>query len=114
MTETTDGGIVRLPGEGDTTSLFGDTYVVKAACEDTGGALAVIEAALAPHSGGTPLHVNTLEDENYYVVEGTLIFRLGERTGGNVRPHPLGRRTYPLERHRRAGPVVGLPRSGRV
>ena len=71
--------IVRLPGEGETTSLFGDTYVVKAAGDETGGALAVIEADLAPHSSGTPLHVNTLEDENYFVVEGTLTFRLGER-----------------------------------
>ena len=80
MTETADGGIVRPPGEGETTSLFGDTYVVKAAGGETGGALAVIEARLAPHSGGTPLHVNTLEDENSYVIEGTLTFRLGERT----------------------------------
>ena len=109
--------MVRLPGEGETTSLFGDTYVVKAAGEETGGSLAVIEARLAPHSGGTPLHVNTLEDENYYVVEGTLTFRLGERTlstGGNLRPHSQRRRTYPLERHRRAGPAIGLPRPGRV
>jgi quercetin dioxygenase-like cupin family protein len=80
VTETTSEGIVRLPGEGETTSLFGDTYVVKAAGDETGGVLAVIEADLAPHSGGTPLHVNTLEDENYYVVAGTLTFRLGERT----------------------------------
>jgi quercetin dioxygenase-like cupin family protein len=78
--ETTDGGIVRRRGEGEATSLFGDTYAVKAAGEETGGALAVIEADLAPHSGGTPLHVNTLEEENYYVIEGTLNFRLGERT----------------------------------
>jgi hypothetical protein len=74
VTETTAGSLVRLPGEGETTSLFGDTYVVKAAGEETGGSLAVIEARLAAHSGGTPLHVNTLEDENYYVVEGTLTF----------------------------------------
>ena len=80
MTETTGEGIVRLPGEGETASLFGDTYVVKAAGAETGGALAVIDAALGPHSGGTPLHINTLEDENYYVVEGTLTFRIGERT----------------------------------
>ncbi len=80
MTETTGGGVVRLSGEGETTSLFGDTYVVKVAGGETGGTLAVIEADLAPWSGGTPLHVNTLEDENYYVVEGTLNFRLGERT----------------------------------
>ena len=80
MTEGNGGAIFRLAGEGETTSLFGDSYVVKAAGEETGGALAVIEAGLAPHSGGTPLHVNTLEDENYYVVEGTLTFRIGERT----------------------------------
>ena len=80
MTETTDGGVVSLPGEGQTTRLFGDTYTVKAAGGETSGSLAVIEADLAPHSGGTPLHVNTLEAENYYVTEGTLTFRLGERT----------------------------------
>jgi quercetin dioxygenase-like cupin family protein len=79
MTEANDGGIVRLSAEGETTSLFGDTYTVKAAGDETGGSLAVIEADLAPHSGGTPVHVNTLEDENYYVLEGTLTFRLDER-----------------------------------
>ena len=80
MTEkTTDGGVVSLPGEGETTRLFGDTYTIKAAGAQTGGSLAVIEAELAPRSGGTPLHVNTLEGENYYVTEGTLTFRLGER-----------------------------------
>ncbi len=81
MTEkTTDGGVVSLPGQGETTRLFGDTYTIKAAGGQTGGSLAVIEADLAPHSGGTPLHVNTREAENYYVTEGTLTFRLGERT----------------------------------
>jgi hypothetical protein len=78
VTETTGDGIVRRRGEGTTTSLFGDTYSVKASGEETGGTLAVIEADLAPRSGGTPLHVNTLEDENYYVIEGTLTFRLDE------------------------------------
>ena len=80
MTESTDGGVVRLPGEGETTSLFGDTYTIKAAGDETGAALSVIEAALAPHSSGTPLHVNTREAESYYVLEGTLTFRIGERT----------------------------------
>jgi quercetin dioxygenase-like cupin family protein len=80
MTEATDGGVVRLPGEGETTALFGDTFTVKVAGEETCGVLAVIEADLAPRSGGTPLHINTLEDENYYVIEGILTFRLGERT----------------------------------
>ncbi len=80
MTETIKEDTVRLPGEGETTSLFGDTYTIKAAGDETGGALAVIEAELAPHSRGTPLHVNTREAESYYVLEGTLTFRLGERT----------------------------------
>ena len=116
MTETTGGGVVRLPGEGDTTSLFGDTYVVKAAGEETGGALAVIEAGLAPHSAGTPLHVNTLEDENYYVVEGTLTFQLGERTleapAGTFVHIPKGVvHTIGTPPARRCG--CGFPRSGR-
>jgi quercetin dioxygenase-like cupin family protein len=80
VTEASRGGIVRLGGEGETTSLFGDTYAVKASGGETGGTLAVIQADLSPHSSGTPLHVNTREDENYYVLEGTLTFRLGERT----------------------------------
>ena len=80
MSEKTEGSIVRLPGEGETTSLFGDNYTIKAAGGETGNVLSVIEAELAPHSSGTPLHVNTLEDENYYVLEGTLTFRLGEST----------------------------------
>jgi quercetin dioxygenase-like cupin family protein len=33
-----------------------------------------------PKSAGTPLHINTLEDENYYVVNGTLTFQVGEQT----------------------------------
>jgi hypothetical protein len=64
VTETPGDAIVRLPAEGKTTSLFGDTSTVEAAGEETGGTLAVIEADRAPRSGGTPLHVNTLEDEN--------------------------------------------------
>jgi quercetin dioxygenase-like cupin family protein len=80
VSETSGEEVVRLPAEGEATSLFGDNYVVKAAGEETGGTLTVIEAELAPRSAGTPLHVNTLEDENYYVLEGVLNFRLGERT----------------------------------
>lgn len=80
MTNSRTHGLLRLPGEGVTTSVFGDTYMVKADGDDTGGVLGVIEATLAPGSGGTPLHINTLEDENYYVTAGTLTFRLGERT----------------------------------
>ena len=80
MSQPRNEGFVRLPGDGQTNDLFGDTYTVKAAGDETDGVLAVIEADLAPKSSGTPLHINTLEDENYYVVEGTLTFRIGEET----------------------------------
>ena len=80
MSQPWNEGFVRLPGHGQTNDLFGDTYTVKAAGDETDGVLAVIEADLAPKSSGTPLHINTLEDENYYVVEGTLTFRIGEET----------------------------------
>ena len=80
MSHPRNDGFVRLPGAGETNDLFGDTYRVKAAGDETDGALAVIEADLAPKSSGTPLHINTLEDENYYVVEGTLTFRISEET----------------------------------
>ena len=118
MTESTDGSVVRLPGEGETVSLFGDTYTIKAAGDETGAALSVIEAELAPHSSGTPLHVNTREAENYYVLEGTLTFRIGERTveapAGLVRPHPPGRRPHALECHHRARETPRHPGSGRL
>ena len=39
MTESTDGSVVRLPGEGETVSLFGDTYTIEAASDETGAAL---------------------------------------------------------------------------
>jgi hypothetical protein len=52
VAEATGGGIVRHRGEGETTSVFGDTYAIKASGEETGGTLAVIEADLAPHTGG--------------------------------------------------------------
>ena len=80
MSQPRNEGFVRLPGDGETNDLFGDTYRVKAAGDETDNVLAVIEADLAPNSSGTPLHINTLEDENYYVIEGTLIFRIGEET----------------------------------
>jgi quercetin dioxygenase-like cupin family protein len=80
MSVTSNRVVVRLPGEGQTNVLFGDTYRIKAAAEDTDGVIAVIEAELGAGSSGTPLHINTLEDENYYVVEGTLTFRVGEET----------------------------------
>ena len=47
--------------------------------EQTGGALAVFENVIPPGEG-PPLHAHESEDEAWYVLEGTLRFRLGTAT----------------------------------
>jgi quercetin dioxygenase-like cupin family protein len=66
------------PGAGPTVQdPAGGPLTFKARGEQTGGALTAIENVVAP-GDGPPLHVHTREDEAWWVVEGTLRFRLGE------------------------------------
>ena len=46
--------------------------------ENDGDALAVIATALAPCAGGPPLHVHPTLDASFYVLAGTLAFRIGD------------------------------------
>jgi mannose-6-phosphate isomerase-like protein (cupin superfamily) len=48
---------------------------VKASRSSTGGQLTVIESTT---TGGAPLHVHTLEDEYFYVVDGTITVQIGD------------------------------------
>ncbi|HEX9989518.1 MAG TPA: cupin domain-containing protein [Chloroflexia bacterium] len=75
-----DKSVVLLPGAGKAFSIPGCTALCKVGGEDTGGAWAAVECTLASDAPGLPLHVNTLEDQAFYILEGTLTFRLGERT----------------------------------
>jgi len=59
------------PGEG----VAGFDAAVKASRTSTGGHLSVIESRT---KGGAPWHVHSLEDEYFYVVEGTIIVYCGE------------------------------------
>jgi mannose-6-phosphate isomerase-like protein (cupin superfamily) len=68
------------PGEGKLLRSPSGTLLIKLRGEDTGGAWAAIEATMAPRSGGPPLHINTREDETFYILSGTLRVQLGERT----------------------------------
>jgi len=52
-------------------AFSGDRYTVKAAAEDTDGALGLIEAVIAPGSG-PPAHLHRNEDELFYLVDGRL------------------------------------------
>jgi mannose-6-phosphate isomerase-like protein (cupin superfamily) len=66
------------PGAGATVQgPAGGPLTFKARAEQTGGALTAIENVIAP-GDGPPLHVHAREDEAWWVIEGTLRFRLGE------------------------------------
>ena len=68
------------PGEGTTIQgPAGGPLTFKARGEQTGGALTAIENVIAP-GDGPPLHVHANEDEAWWVIDGTLRFRLGEET----------------------------------
>jgi quercetin dioxygenase-like cupin family protein len=67
------------PGEGTTVQgPAGGPLTYKARGEQTGGALTAIENVIAPGEG-PPMHVHANEDEAWWVIEGTLRFRLGEQ-----------------------------------
>ena len=70
--------IVVAPGEGTTIEgPAGGPLTFKVRGEQTGGALTAFENVIAPGSG-PPLHVHAGEDESWYVIDGTLRFRLDE------------------------------------
>jgi len=73
------------PGGGQTVWLVGDTYTVKLAGEQTGGAFSLSEA-LVPAGGGPPPHVHDQEDETFVVLEGELLLEVD----GRALPAPVG------------------------
>ena len=66
------------PGEGDTIQgPAGGPLTFKARGAQTGGRLTLLENIVAP-GDGPPLHKHADEDEAWYVLEGSLRFRLGD------------------------------------
>ncbi len=76
---TPDHSIVHLPGEGMTISLLGVTFTFKAVAADTHGAYTLFEVTAPPHFGGPQPHWHLQMHESFYVLEGRLVIRLGER-----------------------------------
>jgi quercetin dioxygenase-like cupin family protein len=67
------------PGEGATIQgPAGGPLTFKARGEQTNGALTLFENLIAP-GDGPPFHTHADEDESWYVLEGALRFRLGEK-----------------------------------
>jgi mannose-6-phosphate isomerase-like protein (cupin superfamily) len=65
-------------GEGEAVWFTNNLMVLKATVASTGGAYGLIES-LAPAGSGPPLHVHHHEDEAFWVLEGHLTVRCGER-----------------------------------
>ncbi|NNM31739.1 MAG: cupin domain-containing protein [Gemmatimonadetes bacterium] len=55
----------------------GDAYRFLATGAETGGAYFMLEATVPP-GGGPPPHIQTREEEGFYVLEGTVEFLAGE------------------------------------
>jgi mannose-6-phosphate isomerase-like protein (cupin superfamily) len=57
----------------------GDEVTFLITGEETGGAVFMAELSVPP-AGGPPPHIHHREDESFYVREGTLAIRMGDRT----------------------------------
>ena len=71
------GGIVLGPGEGRTIPGT-DAITLKATSEETGGSIGFLEAT-SPPGYGPPRHIHYSCDELFYVLEGEVLFLVGER-----------------------------------
>jgi mannose-6-phosphate isomerase-like protein (cupin superfamily) len=74
------GGSGHLKGEASRCFLTG---------ERTGGLFSLTESVMEPGTEQAPLHVHSLEDETFYVIEGRIVAIVGERqeeigAGGSV------------------------------
>lgn len=70
----------RSAGEGEALWFTTNRITIKARAEDTDGAFGLIEAE-APAGASPPLHVHHREDETFWVLEGEVTIRCGERCG---------------------------------
>ena len=66
---------VTAPGEGPAIWHIDTLKTIKALGEDTGGRLTAWEEVL-PHRSSPPLHVHADADEAWFVLDGTLTFRI--------------------------------------
>ncbi len=63
-----------------TETLLGGSIAIRLRSEDTDGRLGLIEQVVPAGYPGPPLHVHPDFDETFYVLDGTLAFRIGDDT----------------------------------
>lgn len=66
------------PGEGRALWFLRNRMTIKATADSTGGAFGLIESLVAP-GFSPPLHVHHGEDEAFYVLEGDVTMKCGDR-----------------------------------
>jgi quercetin dioxygenase-like cupin family protein len=57
----------------------GNTILIAAGKDDTGGSFALLDYELAPGFASLALHIHGAEDEAVYVLEGRLLVRIADR-----------------------------------
>ena len=67
------------PGEGQVIWFLRNRMTIKATARSTGGAYGLVASLIAP-GFSPPLHVHHREDEAFWVLEGEVSMRCGERT----------------------------------
>lgn len=70
---------VLAPDEGKRLNVFGSGLVFKIVGNDSGGQLFLVESVEPVGSAGPPFHVHERTDELYYILDGSVSFRLNDQ-----------------------------------
>ena len=71
--------VIQPADDATTRAVLGGSITVRLRGEDTGARLGMIEQVVPGGYPGPGLHVHPEFDETFYVVDGTLAFRVGDR-----------------------------------
>lgn len=73
-------GKILAAGEGQRLDIAGGHTEIKLTGDDTGGHYSLVEHTVAPRFPGPPPHLHRIYSQVFSIIEGTVTFRLGERT----------------------------------
>lgn len=76
----TEEAVVREPGAGELLEIGASRSTVKAAAGDGMGSLAVLESTVQAGFPGAVAHLHERTVDSFYVLDGTLVLRLGDET----------------------------------